>query len=179
LIGKKLAQYKITGLLGKGGMGEVYEAMDTGLKRLVALKILPPEVAADPESVERFQREAESLAALSHPNIVTIYSVERTEGMHFLTMERVGGGSLDTLIPEEGYGLEDFLNDNRRLLYCAWRNGALGIWDLEADKVREIPGVRFGGRCKISLTADQLRVVGSSIQEEADVWQLEFDRSSN
>jgi non-specific serine/threonine protein kinase len=86
-------------------MGEVYLAEDTTLKRQVALKVLPPELAASQERLERFQREAETLAALDHPNIVTIHSVEEAEGVHFLTMQLVEGKRLSDLIPKGGMAL--------------------------------------------------------------------------
>ena len=89
MIGRELAHYKIVDRLGAGGMGEVFLAEDTKLRRKVALKVLPPDLAADPERLRRFQREAESVAALSHPNIVTIFSVEEDSGVHFITMEQV------------------------------------------------------------------------------------------
>jgi len=79
-------------------MGEVYRASDTKLLRDVALKVLPPEMAADPERLERFQREARALAALDHPGIVGVFSVEEADGVHFLTMQLVEGSSLDLLI---------------------------------------------------------------------------------
>ena len=79
-------------------MGEVYLAEDTSLKRKVALKVLPAEMAADPERLARFKREAESVAALNHPNIVTIHSVEEVDGTHFLTMEWVDGQTLGQLL---------------------------------------------------------------------------------
>ena len=76
MVGKKLAHYEITEKLGAGGMGEVYRARDTKLARDVAIKVLPAEFAADHERRKRFTREAQAIAALKHPNIVTIYSVE-------------------------------------------------------------------------------------------------------
>ncbi|MGB5392220.1 MAG: protein kinase, partial [Thermoanaerobaculia bacterium] len=85
MIGTTLSQYRILEKIGEGGMGEVYLAEDTSLKRKVALKVLPAEMAADPERLARFKREAESVAALNHPNIVTIHSVEEVDGTHFLT----------------------------------------------------------------------------------------------
>ncbi|MGB5659371.1 MAG: protein kinase, partial [Thermoanaerobaculia bacterium] len=81
-------------------------AEDTTLKRQVALKVLPPDLAASQERLERFQREAESLAALNHPNIVHVYSVEEVEGTHFITMELVEGKPLSQLLPEGGMPLE-------------------------------------------------------------------------
>jgi TolB-like protein/tetratricopeptide (TPR) repeat protein len=83
-------------------MGEVYRASDTRLGREVALKILPVDLAADPERLARFHREARAAAALNHPNIVTLFSVEQAEGVHFLTMELVDGRSLHELIPPDG-----------------------------------------------------------------------------
>ena len=86
-----IAHYRIRTKLGEGGMGEVYRATDTKLGRDVALKVLPPNVAGDPDRLARFQREARAVAALNHPNIVTLYSVEESEGVHFITMELVEG----------------------------------------------------------------------------------------
>jgi serine/threonine protein kinase len=90
-------------------MGEVYRATDTKLGRDVALKVLPAEMASDPERLERFRREARVVAALNHPNIVTLHSVETADGVHFLTMELVEGQPLDRLIPEGGLHLERIL----------------------------------------------------------------------
>jgi TolB-like protein/Flp pilus assembly protein TadD len=89
-------------------MGEVYRARDPRLNREVALKLLPPELASEPERRERFEREARTLAALSHPNIVTIFSVEEAEGHHFLTMELVDGRALADVIPRAGLPLSRF-----------------------------------------------------------------------
>ena len=84
--GKSLGHYKLISQLGAGGMGEVWEAEDSKLDRRVALKVLPAELAETPDRIERFEREAKALAALDHPNIVTIHSVEQFEGIHYLTM---------------------------------------------------------------------------------------------
>lgn len=109
LIGHTLAHYKITAAIGAGGMGEVYRARDTKLGREVALKVLPAEMARDPERLARFQREARAVAALNHPHIVTVYSVEEADGVHFLTMELVVGQSLDRLIPAHGLPAEQMV----------------------------------------------------------------------
>jgi len=114
-IGQVLGHYCIVSHLGSGGMGEVWEAEDTKLKRRVALKVLPARVSGDSERLERFQREAETVAALNHPNIVTIYSVEQVvaangETVHFLTMELVVGKTLAALQPAGGFLLPDFFD---------------------------------------------------------------------
>jgi len=110
MIGTQLNHYKITEKLGTGGMGEVFAAEDTKLNRMIAIKILPEDLAADPERRERFEREATAIAALNHPNIVTIYSVEESDGLHFITMELVEGQSLADKIPEHGFTLDEFFD---------------------------------------------------------------------
>ncbi len=90
-------------------MGEVFRATDTRLGREVALKVLPAEMASDPERLERFRREARVVAALNHPHIVTIYSVEEADGVHFLTMELVDGQPLDRLVAEQAVPLAKLL----------------------------------------------------------------------
>jgi serine/threonine protein kinase len=96
--GTRLAVYEITAQIGEGGMGQVYRATDTKLKRQVAIKILPPAVAADHDRLARFQREAEVLASLNHPNIAAIYGLEESSGITALVMELVEGEDLSTLI---------------------------------------------------------------------------------
>jgi TolB-like protein/Flp pilus assembly protein TadD len=100
--GTRLTHFQILDRIGAGGMGEVYRATDTKLGRDVALKVLPAQLADDAERLARFQREARAVAALNHPHVVTIYSVDVAEGVHFLTMELVEGQSLDQGIPERG-----------------------------------------------------------------------------
>jgi serine/threonine protein kinase/tetratricopeptide (TPR) repeat protein len=107
--GRTLGHYRIVEAIGAGGMAEVYRATDTRLGREVALKVLPGALASDPERLDRFRREARVVAALNHPHIVTIHSVEEVEGIHFLTMELVLGQSLDRLMAETGLPLEKLL----------------------------------------------------------------------
>ncbi|MEE8367356.1 MAG: protein kinase [Thermoanaerobaculia bacterium] len=107
MIGTTLSHYKITAKLGEGGMGEVFVAEDSELRRKVALKVLPQAMAVDSDRLERFKREARSVAALNHPNIVTIYSVEEDAGVHFLTMELVEGKPLSSLLSEGGIPYRD------------------------------------------------------------------------
>jgi serine/threonine protein kinase len=97
-IGTQLGSHEITGLLGKGGMGEVYRARDLKLKREVAIKILPGEFAQDSDRVSRFQREAEVLASLNHPNIAGIHDLQEADGSRFLVLELVEGEALSNRI---------------------------------------------------------------------------------
>jgi Tol biopolymer transport system component len=100
--GTKFGSYEITGALGAGGMGEVYQAHDTKLGRDVAIKILPEAFAHDPERLSRFQREAKMLASLNHPNIATIHGLEQSNGTSYLVMELVSGETLADRVKREG-----------------------------------------------------------------------------
>jgi len=107
--GDVFGHYRILEPLGKGGMGEVFAAEDTRLHRRVALKVLPPVLAADQAHRERFEREARAVAALNHPNIVTIHSVEEHDGDLFLTMELVDGKPLSEVIERGGLPIDRLL----------------------------------------------------------------------
>jgi serine/threonine protein kinase len=93
-FGSRLGPYEITGSLGAGGMGEVYRAVDTNLKRQVAIKVLPPSMTDDADRLSRFQREAEVLASLNHPNIAAIFGLERVGGQTAIAMELAEGSTL-------------------------------------------------------------------------------------
>lgn len=108
--GSKLGAYEIVSVLGAGGMGEVYRARDTRLGRDVALKVLRRETAAGGEHLKRFRREARAVAALNHPNIVTIHSVEEANDTQFFIMELVEGEPLTRLMSSGGLPLEKFFN---------------------------------------------------------------------
>ena len=101
LAGKEISHYKIVRLLGSGGMGEVYLAEDTKLRRKVALKILPPQFSADPERKKRFEKEARAVSALNHPNIITIYEIEEAENFSFLATEFIDGQTLREILGEK------------------------------------------------------------------------------
>jgi eukaryotic-like serine/threonine-protein kinase len=109
MIGKTLGNFEITSQLGKGGMGEVYQAKDRKLGRDVAIKVLPEEFAKDADRVARFQREAKLLASLNHPNIAAIYGLEVTGGTNFLVLELVVGETLADLIKAGPVPVEEAL----------------------------------------------------------------------
>src|SRR5262245_21056056 len=90
-IGIQLGWYEITAFLGKGGMGEVYLAHDTRLARRVALKVLKANLGGDSEQTRRLLHEARAAAALTHPNVATIYEINEVNGVHFIVMEYVEG----------------------------------------------------------------------------------------
>ena len=109
-IGTQLGSHEITALLGKGGMGEVYRARDTKLKREVAIKILPEEFSRDADRVSRFQREAEVLASLNHPNIAGIHDLAEAGGSRFLILELVEGETLADRIARGPVAVEEALH---------------------------------------------------------------------
>jgi eukaryotic-like serine/threonine-protein kinase len=109
MIGKTLAHYEITSQLGKGGMGEVYQAKDRKLGRDVAIKVLPEEFARDADRVARFQREAKLLASLNHTNIAAIHGLEESDGTNFLVLELVEGDTLADRIKRGPIAVEESL----------------------------------------------------------------------
>jgi len=107
--GTRLGVYEVTAQIGEGGMGQVYRATDTKLKRQVAIKILPPSLAADADRLARFQREAEVLASLNHPHIAAIYGLEESGDMTALVMELVEGDDLSQRITRGAIPIDEAL----------------------------------------------------------------------
>ena len=102
-VGTRLGHYDVTALIGKGGMGQVWQATDTKLNRQVAMKILPDAFAADPDRLARFKREAQILASLNHPNIAQIHGIEESEGTRALVLELVEGPTLTASSPSTSF----------------------------------------------------------------------------
>jgi len=114
-VGQRIGAFEITGSLGAGGMGEVYRATDTKLKRHVAIKILPAAVASDPDRLARFRREAEVLASLNHPNIAAIYGFEDASDVHALVLELVEGRTLEAFLAARALPLDEALKIARQI----------------------------------------------------------------
>jgi len=138
-IGNQLGSHQITGLLGKGGMGEVWRAFDQKLGRDVAIKALPMEFAANADRMLRFEREARLLAALNHHNVAGIYGFEEHAGTRFLVLELVEGETLEDRIPIASFHM---LPEMR---YTRWLDPQGGVAN-SAHSIEVLLGFRFGGK---------------------------------
>src|SRR5580704_3025656 len=136
LSGQRVGRYIVTRLLGRGGMGIVYEAVDDKLGRAVALKVLPARFAESDERRQRFLREARSAAAVTHPNIATVYDVDEAEGHVFIAMELVSGQSVRALLAI-GISIPEALRIARAVALGLGRAHARGIVhrDLKPENV--------------------------------------------
>src|SRR5499427_540848 len=140
-IGQQLGSYEITSLIGKGGMGEVYRARDSKLKREVAIKTLPDEFSRDQDRLIRFQREAEVLASLNHSNIASIYDFQEANESRFLIMELVEGETLAERIARGPLPNEEALDIARQIcdaLEAAHEKGIVHR-DLKPGNVKILP----------------------------------------
>ena len=166
--GTHLGPYEILGALGAGGMGEVYRARDPRLNRLIAIKLLPATAAEDADRRERFEREALALAALNHPGIVTIYSVEEADHQFFLTMELVEGRALADAIPKRGLPLDRVLRICSRVVEAIAAAHQKGIMhrDLKPANIMIGEGEQ-DGRVKV-LDFGLVKLTGSATGTEAD-----------
>ena len=151
LIGTTLAHFRIVAKLGEGGMGVVYEATDDKLGRTVAIKVLPPDATGDPERRQRFLREARAAAAVTHPNLATLYEVGEHEGRVFLVMEYIEGRTLRRVLADERVSVVEALRVARHIVSGVARAHERGIVhrDLKPENVmidreREVKVLDFG-----------------------------------
>ena len=154
MIGSRLGPYEVLAKLGEGGMGEVYRATDTHLKRQVAIKVLPAAVANDPDRLARFQREAEVLASLNHPNIAQIYGLEKSGGVNAIIMELVDGLTLSDRIasgpmpPEEALPIAKQIAEaleaahDRGILHRDLKPANVKVREDGTVKVLDLTGIR-------------------------------------
>jgi eukaryotic-like serine/threonine-protein kinase len=138
MIGKTISHYSVIQKLGAGGMGEVYQATDTNLGRDVAIKVLPDAFARDPERLARFQREAQLLASLNHPNIAAVHGLEQFDDVHFLVMELVPGKTLGERLAGSQLAAEEALDICRQIAHALEAAHEKGIMhrDLKPDNVK-------------------------------------------
>jgi serine/threonine protein kinase len=147
MIGASLTHYRITAKLGEGGMGEVYRATDTKLGREVAIKVLPPSISQDAQSLARLEREAKALAALNHPHIAAIHGFEADRGTHFIVLELVEGQTLAERLRRGPLPLDETLRVARQIAEAVEAAHAKGIIhrDLKPGNVKITPE----GRVKV------------------------------
>ncbi len=138
---KHVGSYPVTRLLGRGGMGVVYAGEDPRLRRQIAIKVLPARLAADPDRLARFEREARLLAAINHPNIATIYSLEHADDLHYLTMEFVPGETLAQRIAMGPLPLADVLAYAHQIAHALEAAHAAGVihLDLKPKNIKITP----------------------------------------
>ena len=171
MVGSTLNHYRLVRALGSGGMGDVYLADDTRLKRQIAIKILPAALAGQPDRLERFEREAQAVAALNHPNIVTLYSVEDADGTHFLTLEYVDGRTLADVKPKGGLPLKRLLSIASQVVDAVIAAHEHGIVhrDLKPANVMVTAGDRVKvldfGLAKLREPADAAAMAGMPTRE--------------
>jgi serine/threonine-protein kinase len=167
--GTRLGPYQIAALIGAGGMGEVYRAVDTNLSRDVAIKVLPESVAADADRLARFDREARTLAALNHPNIAVIYGVERAGGITGLVMELVEGFTLAERIAEGPIPIDETLLVAKQIaeaLEAAHEQGIIHR-DLKPANIK----LRSDGRVKVLDFGLAKAIDGSGLRVSGGVSQ--------
>jgi eukaryotic-like serine/threonine-protein kinase len=127
MLGTTISHYRITGKLGTGGMGVVYEGEDLRLRRKVALKFLPEELAGDPDAVRRFRREAETIATLSHAHICAVYDIDEHDGRAFIVMECVDGVNLKTYMARHALTTTELVEIARQIANALEAAHAKGV----------------------------------------------------
>ena len=193
MIGKTISHYKILEKLGEGGMGIVYKAEDTNLKREVAIKFLPPQIASQKEEKERFKVEARAAASLNHPNIATIYSIEEFDDEAFIVMEFIDGMELKDKIASGPIKLADAINIARDIAnglgaahskgivhrdikssnIMITLDGKIKIMDFGLAKVRDSGlTTRVGTTMGTAAYMSPEQASGEKVDHRTDIWSL-------
>jgi serine/threonine protein kinase/TPR repeat protein len=193
MIGKKISHYKIIEKIGEGGMGVVYKAEDTKLKRTLVLKFLHPDLTRDTESKERFIQEAQAAAALDHPNICTVYEIDESEGKTYIAMAYVDGQSLKEKIDTGPLGLDEALTITSQVaegLRAAHKKGIIHrdikpanimLTDEGLAKIMDFGLAKLSWGVDLTKTATVMGTVaymspeqarGEKVDEHTDIWSL-------
>jgi serine/threonine protein kinase len=186
MIGTTVSHYKIIRKLGRGGMGEVYLAEDKKLKRNIAIKLLPMQLASDTESRERFKREAMALTALSHPNIITVYEVAQHEHFPYIILEYLEGHSFKEFMASGNVSMETLLDVAMQISdgLCAAHAANIVHRDIKSDNILITSGPRakildFGlakwkGATKVTGVGSTLGTLAYMSPEQARGEELDF-----
>lgn len=193
MIGSTISHYRILEKLGEGGMGVVYKVEDTKLNRTVALKFLPPELTRDPEARRRFVQEAQSAAALNHPNICTIYEIDEADGQYFITMEYIKGRSLKERIESGPLDVDEAVDIATRVAEGLQEAHEKGIIhrDIKSDnimitekgqaKIMDFGLAKLAGQVGLTKTGRTVGTVaymspeqalGLSVDHRSDMWSM-------
>jgi len=193
MIGKTISHYKILEKLGEGGMGVVYKAKDTKLKRTVALKFLPPDLTRDSEVKERFIQEAQAASVLDHPNICTIYEINEAEGQTFISMAYIEGENLQKKIESGPLKIDEVLNiaidvaqglqeaHEREIVHRDIKPANIMLTPKGQVKIMDFGLVKLGGASQTSQINTILGTVvymspeqaqGGEVDHRTDIWSL-------
>ncbi|MFC1502298.1 serine/threonine-protein kinase, partial [bacterium] len=194
MIGKTISHYRIIEELGRGGMGVVYKAQDTKLKRTVALKFLPPELTKDPEAKKRFIHEAQAASALDHSNICTIHEVDETEeGQVFIVMACYGGKTLKEKISKGPLPIEESIDiamqiaqglqeaHDKKIIHRDIKSANVIITDKGQVKIMDFGLAKLTGQTVLTKEGSTLGTVaymspeqtqGKKVDARSDIWSL-------